>query len=103
MTKKGIAKAIAEEAGLSVGQTLEIVQKTLDAIVAMLISEGRIELWGFGVFEVKKRASRNARNPRTGEKVFVSEKLVVTFNASDEMESRMQSAVETLAGTNDVT
>ena len=50
----------------------------------------RIELRGFSVFEVKMRAARNARNRRTGEKVFVPEKLVATFKPNDEIESRMQ-------------
>jgi hypothetical protein len=49
----------------------------------------RIELRNFGVFEVKKRAARKARNPRTGEKVFVPEKFVVTFKPGKEMEERV--------------
>ena len=90
MTKKDIANAVAAKTGTPAVQTQEIIQKTLDAIVATLIAERRIELRGFGVFEVRKRAARTGRNPRTGEKVFVPEKLVVTFNPSDEIESRMK-------------
>ena len=51
-----------------------------------LISEGRIELRNFGVFEVKARAPRKARNPRTGDKVYVPSKNVVTFKPGKEME-----------------
>jgi nucleoid DNA-binding protein len=91
MTKKEIAKSIAEKTGLTVLQTQEIGQKTFDAIVATLIAERRVELRGFGVFEVKKRAARNARNPRTGEKVFVPERLVVKFTPGSEMEGRVRS------------
>jgi len=90
MTKKDIAKSIAETSGLTVLQTADIVQKTMDAIVATLIAERRIELRGFGVFEVTKRKGRDARNPRTGEKVIVPEKLVVTFHAGLELEERVR-------------
>src|SRR5258707_4460889 len=71
-------------------KTKEIVQKTFDAIVETLIQERRIELRNFGVFEVKKRAARKARNPRTGEKVYVAEKFVVTFKPGKEMEERVR-------------
>ena len=86
MTKKEIVKAISEEIGLTQLKTKEIVQKTFDAIVETLVADGRIELRNFGVFEVKKRAARKARNPRTGERVDVAEKYVVTFKPGKEME-----------------
>ena len=73
VTKKEIVKTISEEIGLTQLKTKEIVQKTFDAIVNTLVEDKRIELRNFGVFEVKQRAARKARNPRTGEKVFVPE------------------------------
>lgn len=90
MTKKEIVKTISEEIGLTQLRTKEIVQKTFDAIVDTLVEDGRIELRNFGVFEVKKRAARKARNPRTGAKVFVPEKYVVTFKPGKEMEERVR-------------
>ena len=89
MTKKEIVKTISEEIGLTQLKTKEIVQKTFDAIIETLVKEGRIELRNFGVFEVKKRAARKARNPRTGDKVHVPEKYVVTFKPGKEMEARV--------------
>ena len=89
MTKKEIVKAISEEIGLTQLKTKEIVQKTFDAIVDTLVQDRRIELRNFGVFEVKKRAARKARNPRTGERVDVAEKYVVTFKPGKEMEERV--------------
>lgn len=71
-------------------KTKEIVQKTFDAIVETLVEEGRIELRNFGVFEVKKRAARKARNPRTGQRVDVPEKFVVTFKPGKEMEEKVR-------------
>ena len=90
MTKKEIVKTISEEIGLTQLKTKEIVQKTFDAIVDTLVEDHRIELRNFGVFEVKKRAARKARNPRTGDKVFVPEKFVVTFKPGKEMEQRVR-------------
>ena len=90
MTKKEIVKTISEEIGLTQLKTKEIVQKTFDAIVEALVDVRRIELRNFGVFEVKKRAARKARNPRTGAKVDVPEKCVVTFKPGKEMEERVQ-------------
>jgi integration host factor subunit beta len=89
VTKKEIVRTISEEIGLTQLQTKEIVQKTFDAIVEALVAEHRIELRNFGVFEVKRRAPRKARNPRTGDKVFVPEKFVVTFKPGKEMEERV--------------
>jgi nucleoid DNA-binding protein len=90
VTKKEIVRTISEEIGLTQLQTKEIVQKTFNAIVETLVEEGRIELRNFGVFEVKRRAPRKARNPRTGDKVFVPEKFVVTFKPGKEMEERVR-------------
>ena len=90
MTKKEIVKTISDEIGLTQLKTKEIVQKTFDAIVETLVEEKRIELRNFGVFEVKKRAARKARNPRTGDKVYVPEKYVVTFKPGKEMEERVR-------------
>ena len=86
MTKKEIVKKISEEIGLTQLKTKDIVQRTLNAIIQTLVTEGRIELRNFGVFEVKRRAPRKARNPRTGAKVFVPAKNVVTFKPGKEME-----------------
>lgn len=92
MTKKEIVKTISEECGLTQLKTKEIVQKTFEAIIDTLVdesSDNRIELRNFGVFEVKKRAARKARNPRTGERVDVPAKYVVTFKPGKEMEERV--------------
>ena len=90
MTKKEIVKQISERIGLTQLKTKEIVQQTFDAIVDTLIEDGRIELRNFGVFEVKMRKARKARNPRTGERVDVEPKKVVTFKPGKEMEERVR-------------
>lgn len=90
MTKKEIVKQISDRIGLTQLKTKEIVQQTFDAIVETLLEVGRIELRNFGVFEVKQRKARKARNPRTGDKVDVPPKNVVTFKPGKEMEERVR-------------
>jgi nucleoid DNA-binding protein len=90
MTKKDMAKVIAEEMRIPQALALDIVQRVFDTIVKTLLEEGRIELRNFGVFEVKRRKSRQARNPRTGESVLVPERAVVTFKPGREMEEKVR-------------
>lgn len=92
MTKKEIVKQISERANLTQLKTKEIVQWTFDAIIETLATEGRIELRNFGVFEVRERKARKARNPRTGDPVEVQPKNVVTFQPGKEMEERVKTA-----------
>jgi integration host factor subunit beta len=93
MTKKEIVKQISEEIGLTQLRTKDIVQRTFDAIIETLVADGRIELRNFGVFEVKRRAARKARNPRTGETLIAPARNVVTFKPGKEMEERVGSMV----------
>lgn len=90
VTKKEIVKSISDKTGLTQLQIKEIVQLTFDGIIETLLDEGRVELRNFGVFQVKSRKARKARNPRTGLQVDVPEKFVVTFKPGKEMEARVQ-------------
>ncbi len=92
MTKKEIVKDISDVTGLTQLKTKEVVQKTFDAIVETLLTapDHRIELRNFGVFEVKRRKARKARNPRTGTRVDVPPKFVVTFKPGKEMEEKIR-------------
>ena len=90
MTKKDIARAIAARSGIQQVQALAVVQGVFDGIVETLASEGRIELRNFGVFEVRRRKPRKARNPRTGQAVDVPAKVVVTFKPGQVMAERVR-------------
>ncbi len=90
MTKKDIVRTIAEQIDLPQLRTKELVQRTFDALIEALVREGRIELRNFGVFQIKRREARVARNPRTGERVSVQAKSVVTFKPGKEMEARVR-------------
>jgi nucleoid DNA-binding protein len=90
VTKKEIVKQISDDLSLTQLKVKDIVQKTFDSIVETLLREGRIELRNFGVFEVKRRKARKARNPRTGDPVDVEPKNVVTFKPGKEMEEKVR-------------
>jgi integration host factor subunit beta len=90
VTKRDIVKTLADKFALSQVDARKIVQGTFDAIVNTLVEQGRIELRNFGVFEVKTRKPRRARNPRTGEPVEVPARRVVTFKPGRLMESRIR-------------
>jgi integration host factor subunit beta len=89
VTKNDMVIEIAKETGLRQVDIKRIVQLTLDGIIQVLASEGRIELRNFGVFEVKERKARKARNPRTGEEVDVPAKFVATFKPGKMMEEKI--------------
>ena len=89
MTKKEMAKAIADELGITTELSKAVIQRTFVAIIETLETDGRIELRNFGVFEVKKRKPRKARNPRTGEVVRVPTRRVVSFKPGREMAVRI--------------
>ncbi|MCL2006122.1 MAG: integration host factor subunit beta [Planctomycetaceae bacterium] len=90
MTKKEIVRAISEKLNMTQLKTKDIVQSVFDSIVETLVEENRIELRNFGVFEVRKRAARKARNPKTGDEVMVQEKYVVVFKAGKALEDALQ-------------
>jgi nucleoid DNA-binding protein len=89
MTKKDIAKKIAEATGVPQMKVAEIVQMLFDGITEILVEEGNIEFRNFGVFKVKKRKARPARNPRTGEAVTVPSRRTITFKPGREPMKRV--------------
>ncbi len=88
MTKKDIVRWVSDRSELPQHSVKDIVHKTFEAIVDVLAKEGRLELRNFGVFQIKPRAARKARNPRTGRQVEVPERFVVVFKPGREMEQR---------------
>jgi nucleoid DNA-binding protein len=101
VSKKEIVKALSEEIGLTQLRTKEIVQKTFEVIIDALKEESRVELRNFGVFKIKKRQARRARNPRTGVKVTVSEKYVVRFKPGKKMQAMVRQLTRRAAEAHD--
>ena len=97
MTRKDIARTIADQLGLTQIQASQIVHKLFDAIVNTLVEEGRVELRNFGVFEVRWRKARKARNPRTGEPVMVPKRCTVAFKPGQTLEERVETESRSMA------
>ena len=91
VTKHDLVEHIAQELHLHQREVRPVVQRTLNVIIETLEKHGRLELRNFGVFEVKIRDAKKARNPRTGEAVTVPRRKVVTFKAGKDMEERVTS------------
>ena len=84
MTKADIVDKVAEGTGLTKLETEAIIEGFFSTVIDALKNGRGIEIRGFGSFKVKKKNARNARNPKTGEKVFVDEHYVPTFKFSKE-------------------
>jgi integration host factor subunit beta len=85
MTKREIVIRVADKLGMTQSDVAKIMETMFDRLARSLSIGDRWELRDFGVFEVKTRASRVGRNPRTGSQVEVPERKVVTFKAGKKM------------------
>jgi len=85
MTKRELVIKVANMLGATQSDVAKVVEGTFDVISQTLGAGERWELRDFGVFEVKRRASRIGRNPRTGDQVPVPERKVVSFRPGKRM------------------
>ncbi len=85
MTKRELVIRVANKLGMTQSDAAKIIEGTFDVLSKSLADGKRWELRDFGVFEVKTRASRMGRNPRTGDQVPVPERRVVTFRPGKKM------------------
>ena len=93
VTKADIVDKIATQTGLTKFETKAVVDGFLLSIIESLADGKRIELRGFGVFSVKSRKPRMARNPRTGEPVPLEERFIPTFKVSSEFQDKVHTAL----------
>lgn len=85
ITKQDLVYRISERMGQKKVVTKQIIQSFIDEIVRELEKGNRLEFREFGVFELKERAARKARNPQTGDSVYVPAKKVVHFKPGRKM------------------
>ena len=81
MNKTELISAVAEQAGMTKKDTECVVNATLDAITEALAKGDKVQLAGFGIFEVKHREARTGRNPRTGESMEIAATNIPSFKA----------------------
>ncbi len=89
MTKAELVEIISQDTGVSKKDTGLVVNLILENIGKALVAGDKVEVRGFGSFKTKFRNPRNARNPRTGQKVAVPAKRVPYFKASNELKARL--------------
>ena len=81
MNKAELINAVADKAGLSKKDTEAAINAAIDVISACLAEGDKVQLVGFGAFEVKARAERIGRNPRTKEEVTIPASKAVQFKS----------------------
>lgn len=90
MTKSDLVEKIAEKnPNLTKKDVETIVNIIFDSMTHALARGERIEIRGFGSFQVKHREAREGRNPKTGEKVFIAAKRVPFFKVGKELRERV--------------
>ena len=82
MNKAGIVDAVHTKLGTTKVQAEQLVDTMLDAIVSTMKKGEEVSIAGLGIFSVKQRAARQARNPRTGEAIQVAAMKVPKFRAA---------------------
>jgi integration host factor subunit alpha len=89
LTKNDLVKALAEENGYPVNQTIEIVETLLEIVKSKLASGEDVLISGFGKFCVKEKHERKGRNPATGENMMIEARRVVTFKCSGQLREKI--------------
>jgi DNA-binding protein HU-beta len=90
VNKDELARDVAQRSGLEVGQAKRALAATLEAIEKQIGEGNEVRLTGFGKFSVSERATRQGRNPRTGESMQIAAKSVPKFSAGAELRKAAQ-------------
>ena len=82
MNKTELIAAVSQAAGLTKKDTERVINAAIDAITASLVEGEKVQLSGFGTFEVKDREARIGRNPHTGKEISIPATKIPVFKAS---------------------
>lgn len=93
-TKADLVNIVAKGTGITKLETEAIIEGFLRSIIDTLAENKTIEIRGFGSFKVKKRRARDARNPKSGSKVFVPEHYVPAFKFSKEFKEMVDKGIK---------
>jgi len=89
MNKMELIDKIAEKSGLSKKDSEKALSAILDSVEEALIGSDKVQLIGFGSFEVKQRAARKGRNPRTMEEIDIPESKIPSFKAGKDLKEKL--------------
>jgi integration host factor subunit alpha len=90
LTKAELADLLFERLGLNKRESKDMVDAFFDIIQAALINGRDVKMSGFGNFNIRRKAPRPGRNPRTGETIPIKARNVVTFHASHKLKDVVQ-------------
>src|SRR5947209_4458894 len=90
MTKADLVDQVAAAVQMPKHQTEEVITRFLEAIMAAVQTEQRVDLRGFGSFRLRQRQARTGRNPRTGDTVQIPAKQVPTFTLGKAFQEQVQ-------------
>jgi integration host factor subunit alpha len=90
LTKAELAELLFERLGLNKRESKDMVEAFFDIIHGTLVSGADVKMSGFGNFNIRRKAPRPGRNPRTGEAIPIKARNVVTFHASHKLKGVVQ-------------
>lgn len=90
LTKAELADLLFERLGLNKRESKDMVESFFEIIHASLSRGEDVKLSGFGNFQIRRKAPRPGRNPRTGESIPIKARNVVTFHASHKLKGLVQ-------------
>ena len=93
-TKKDLVELVSERLNLKKEEVFPVIDQVFVTMRKVLITGHRIEIRGFGTFKVRRRKTRMARNPRTGDPVKVPSRAVPVFKPSKELRAQVATADE---------
>ena len=82
MNKTELIAAVAEKTGMTKKDAERVINATIDTVTASLVAGDKVQVSGFGIFEVKAREARVGRNPRTKETIQIPATRLPAFKAS---------------------
>ena len=98
VTRAQLAEAVYSEVGLSRNDSSQLVDEVLDEISQALIKGDIVKLSSFGSFQVRSKAQRVGRNPKTGEEVPILPRRVLVFRASHVLKDKINRALGDASG-----
>lgn len=90
MNKTELVKVVAEQSELTQKDAAKAVDALIETISETLAQEEKIQLIGFGTFEVRERAARKGRNPQTGEEIEIAASKVPAFKPGKELKEAVK-------------
>ncbi len=90
LTRIKMAESLFNELGLNKKEAGELVELFFEELTASLAAGKQVKLSGFGNFDLRDKDERPGRNPKTGEKIPISARRVVTFRPGEKLKARME-------------